>query len=91
MLRLLAIIFGGGGVAAAMADFGRDGAFRFADVGEHWFALHPTSLQLLQPAIERHLTPFLWDPVMLTILTLPAAPLFVGLAAALGVLARMTD
>ena len=91
MLRLLAIIFGGAGVAAGVADFGRDGALRFADVGELWFMLHPNSLQLLQPAIERHLAPFLWDPVLLTILTLPAAPLFVGLAAAFGVLDRMTD
>jgi hypothetical protein len=91
MLRLLAILFGGAGIAAGALDFGRDEAFRFADVGELWFMLHRDSLQLLQPAIERHLAPFLWDPVMLTILTLPAAPLFVGLAAALGVVDRFTD
>ena len=45
-------------------------------VGDVWYAVHPTSLQLLQPAIERHIEPrvgqWLWDPVVLTILTAPA-------------------
>jgi hypothetical protein len=45
-------------------------------VGDVWYAIHPTSLQLLQPAIERHIEPrvgqWLWDPVVLTILTAPA-------------------
>jgi hypothetical protein len=48
----------------------------FSKVGDIWYAIHPTSLQLLQPAIERHIEPrvgqWLWDPVMLTILTAPA-------------------
>lgn len=40
-------------------------------LGETWHALHSNSLQLLQPAIERHITPLLWDPVMLAILNTP--------------------
>src|ERR1041385_2184628 len=40
-------------------------------IGDAWHAIASTSLQLLQPAIERHVAVWLWDPVMLTILTAP--------------------
>ena len=40
-------------------------------LGEDWNNVHSTSLQLLQPAIERHVAIWLWDPVALTILTAP--------------------
>jgi hypothetical protein len=40
-------------------------------VGDAWNAIHSTSLQLLQPAIERHVSQWLWDPVVLNILTAP--------------------
>src|ERR1700757_1340689 len=33
-------------------------------LGELWYAIHPNSLQLLQPAIQRHLHPALWDWVV---------------------------
>ncbi|MEO1470321.1 MAG: hypothetical protein AAFV86_14815, partial [Pseudomonadota bacterium] len=52
-------------------------------------AVHPSSLQLLQPAVERHLDPVLWDPYILAALEAPAfvsalvlAVLFAGLALA---------
>lgn len=52
------------------------GRSELSKVGDVWYAVNPTSLQLLQPAIERHIEPrvgqWLWDPVMLTILTAPA-------------------
>ncbi|MGF1551764.1 MAG: hypothetical protein ACFBWO_04580 [Paracoccaceae bacterium] len=41
-------------------------------LGELWSRLHPPSLQQLQPAIERHVDPALWDPV-LAVLLAPAA------------------
>lgn len=40
-------------------------------LGATWNALHPTSLQLLQPAIERHMAEWLWDPLALNVLTAP--------------------
>jgi hypothetical protein len=43
-------------------------------VGKLWFDLHPTSLQLAQPAIQRHIAPWLWDPVIVTLLLWWAAP-----------------
>lgn len=71
-------------LAAALAagwDAAATGGLRA--LGEWWFALHPTSLQLAQPAVERHVAPWLWDPVALTLLRAPAALLLAGLAAAL--------
>ena len=40
-------------------------------LGATWNAIHSTSLQLLQPAVERHVARFLWDPVILNVLTAP--------------------
>jgi hypothetical protein len=47
------------------------GDFTLTDVGSLWHSTHPDSLQLLQPAIARHISPFLWDPIMVTILLWP--------------------
>jgi hypothetical protein len=46
-------------------------AFYVTKLGDAWNTVHSTSLQLLQPAIERHVAVWLWDPVMLSILTAP--------------------
>ena len=40
-------------------------------LGETWNAVHSTSLQLLQPAVERYIAEWLWNPVILNILTAP--------------------
>lgn len=79
MIRLVGTIVLAAAAASAAYDAfalftGR--ADRAAKVGEWWSYLHRNSLLLLQPAIERHVEPtlgsWLWDPVMLTILTSPA-------------------
>jgi hypothetical protein len=51
-------------------------------LGQYWNDIHSTSLQLLQPALERHVAEWLWDPVMLNIITAPAW-LVLGILAAL--------
>lgn len=55
--------------------------------GALWAAIHRDSLLLLQPAIERHVEPhvgqWLWDPVMLKILTAPAWLVFAVIGALL--------
>jgi len=56
------------------------GETRFSDIGEWWFWAHPDSLQLAQPALERHVAPWLWDPVMLTVLLWPLAVVLLVLA-----------
>ena len=40
--------------------------------GQLWFEISPTTLELVQPAIQRHVAAWLWDPIV-GLLTLPAA------------------
>jgi hypothetical protein len=40
--------------------------------GELWHLLSPNSLLLAQPAIQRHVAAWLWDPVVITILLWPS-------------------
>ncbi|MEZ5787666.1 MAG: hypothetical protein R3D62_14610 [Xanthobacteraceae bacterium] len=79
MIRRLGMIVLAAAAAAAAYDAfalitGR--ADHAAKVGDWWAYFHRNSLLLLQPAIERHVEPYLgqwlWDPVVLTILTSPA-------------------
>ena len=83
MLRLVGLVFLSLGIVVLIADLLRDGAqgFRLTALGEWWFWLHPESLQLLQPAIERHLSPALWDPGIQTLLEWPLAAELLALAA----------
>lgn len=57
----------------------------FTKLGDTWNAVHSTSLQLLQPAIERHVSPWLWEAVVLNILTAPTS-LVLGILGALLIL-----
>ncbi len=79
-MRIVGRYFGWVLLIAALAALGRDlwlmresGALALASAGELWFALHKNSLQLLEPALVRHVWEPLWDPVMLTMLQWPAA------------------
>lgn len=66
-------------VLAALAMAGRD-VFAWLDTGvwdsklfgELWHEVHSGSLQLLQPAIERHVAPALWNNLIFPILLAPA-------------------
>jgi len=58
----------------------------FSVVGEVWYRVHPDSYQLLEPAISRHVSPLLWDYVVLPLMTAPVA-LVLGLLGALAWLA----
>ncbi|PLX38690.1 MAG: hypothetical protein C0606_05415 [Hyphomicrobiales bacterium] len=40
-------------------------------LGEAWYALSPETLNLSQAAVERHVHPFLWDPIIQSVLLLP--------------------
>ena len=46
------------------------------DLGSFWYSFHPNSLQLLEPAVTRYLSPFLWDPIFITVLLYPATSVF---------------
>jgi hypothetical protein len=67
-------------IAAAAAAYDLLAAGRLRAFGEWWYAIHSTSLQVAQPAIERHVWPPLWDPGVTTVLQQPLAGLLIGLA-----------
>ncbi|HEX6979719.1 MAG TPA: hypothetical protein VF342_10515 [Alphaproteobacteria bacterium] len=52
------------------------GAIAPLELGRVWYAIHPGSLNLVQAVIERYVHPFLWDPVIFTLLLQPAAVVF---------------
>ncbi len=77
-IGLVLTALGLGLLTVDMAETAAGGA-RLRALGEWWFRLDRDSLQLLQPAVERHLAVWLWDPVLLTLLEQPAALVFGGL------------
>jgi hypothetical protein len=91
LLRFLGLIT----LAAAFVFFIYDGAryianqrFEFTKVGDVWSAVHQSSLAQLQPAIEQHVGVWLWDPVMLSLLTRPVWLVLLIVGAILIVLGR---
>lgn len=78
MGRIIGAALGLAAVAVAVIDLAGPGRLRA--LGEWWFTLSPDSLQLLQPAIERHVARWLWDPVLLTLLEQPLAVILAVLA-----------
>jgi len=50
--------------------------FRPAPLGKLWSDWHQESLLLLQPAIERHVAPWLWSDVIQPVLQTPAFVVF---------------
>ncbi len=83
MIRFVLRFIGFWFLAAAFVALVYDGAraiagsqVTFTKLGDTWNAIHSTSLQLLQPAIERHVAVWLWDPILLNILTSPTWAVF---------------
>src|SRR5258708_38049593 len=75
LLRTLGLLF----LAAAFIFLVYDGTrsiaanvLLYSKVDEIWSLLHTASLQQLQPPIEKHAPPWLWDPVVTTVLDAPA-------------------
>jgi hypothetical protein len=66
------------------------GVFPMTPIGQIWFAIHPASLQLLEPALERHVQPLLWDwvpslwqSIVFPLLQQSAAVVLIGLGVAI--------
>jgi hypothetical protein len=83
MIRFVFRFFGFWLLAAAFVAVVYDGAraiagsqVTFTKLGDTWNAIHSTSLQSLQPVIERNVGVWLWDPVMLNILVSPTWAVF---------------
>ena len=52
------------------------GIWRVRVLGEIWFAIDVGSLNLAQAVIQRYLWPFLWEPVITSVLLLPGWAVF---------------
>ena len=63
-------------VAKDLLQWYQTADFVLTDLGSFWYWCHPSSLQLLEPALTRYLSPFLWDPIFITVLLYPATSVF---------------
>ncbi len=91
LFRTLGLLF----LAAAFVFLVYDGtksiaanALVYTKVSEIWTLLHAASLQQLQPLIEKNAPPWLWDPVVVTVLNAPALVAFGIIGALLVLLGR---
>ena len=53
------------------AAMNNEGGWRMISLGEMWFKTHPHSLNTAQAGIQRNIAPWLWEPVIRTILLWP--------------------
>lgn len=78
MIRLIGFLFVAAGVVVGLLDWSAQGGGtrmpKLRDLGTLWFQIDRDSLQLAQPAIERHVSATLWQSVIQPALLLPAAP-----------------
>jgi hypothetical protein len=67
-------------IVALVADVTRSlaigGGLSFTSLGRQWFELSPSSLNGLQAALERHVSPLAWDPVATFVLETPTWVVF---------------
>ncbi len=66
-LLLLAAAAAGYEAVAALDS----GAWRLRALGEIWYAIDAASLNVSQAVVQRYLWPFLWEPVITSVLLLP--------------------
>ena len=95
MIRFLLRFLGLWILAAAFVALVIDGtrsiaanAPQITKLGKTWYDISPNSLVLLQPAVERHVGRWLWNPVIQTILERPTWLVLGVLGAILIVLGR---
>jgi hypothetical protein len=85
-LRTLGLLLVAAGFVGLVIDATRSIAnsrIAFTPLGELAFTLFPKSFPLLEPAVTRHVHPFLWDPILLNILLFPASVVGFAFGAAL--------
>jgi hypothetical protein len=78
-LALILIVLGAIVVGYDAVVFLDRGQFPMTPIGQIWFAIHPRSLQLVEPALVRHVSPVLWEWVVFPLLQQSAAVVLIGL------------
>jgi hypothetical protein len=48
-------------------------------LGQLWFDISPSSLNLVQAVVQRYIHPFLWDPIIVSVLLCWASAVFIAL------------
>ena len=92
LLGFLAFLVAAAALAAEVASFVESGTLLAKPLGQVWRELDKDSLLLLQPAVERYLTPWLWQRVLFPLLLQPpiaAAGAFAALGFVLLLIARL--
>ena len=93
MARFLSFLFLVAAAALAFFDWRASqgflgSEFSFAPIGQVWSQIHFGSLQVVQPAIERYLSPDIWEFGVLPVLLWPAAPVAFALSVVFWVIRR---
>ena len=86
LVRVLGLLIVAAGFVGVVIDGTKSIAnsqVEFIPLGELAFALFPRQFPILEPAVTRHVHPFLWDPVLLNFFLLPASIVGVVLGAVL--------
>jgi hypothetical protein len=65
-----------------------NGVLNSMQLGTLWASIHQNSLLQLQPAVERHVAGWLWNPVIMTILEQPVWLVFAVIGVVLILLGR---
>jgi hypothetical protein len=79
LVRTVGVLFLAAGFAALVLDGARSIAASsplLTPFGESCYRLFPRSFTLLQPAVERHLHPLVWEPFLLSVFLLPTFLMF---------------
>ena len=84
MRKIIGLVLFLAGVVALgfdLAGYFSTGMIELTLVGDLWFEWSPSTLNLLQAGLERHVWPPLWDPVTTTILLWPISLVALGIGA----------
>jgi hypothetical protein len=92
MLRFLAALFALFALISLAGDISRPAiggeSFAATSLLQHLQALAPSFVAALEKSISRSIGPFVWDPMLTSILGLPASLIFLMLAVAAGIAGR---
>ena len=91
VVRVLGFLAIAGGFVMLVVDGTRtlaNGSLSFMALGEVGFRLLGERYLLLQPGIERHIHPLLWDPLVLHLTLMPASLVLLAIGLGLVMLGR---